>query len=56
MSLLAALLLVWAAIVACEAYRRTTPAPPRATLVLVVTVVLVVLWLVFDVLRVARIG
>lgn len=51
MSLLAALLLVWAAVVACEAYRRTAPAAPRSTVVLVITILLVALWLFFDVLR-----
>lgn len=55
MSLLAALLLVWAAVVAAEAYRRTAPGAPRGTVVLVVTIVLVLLWLFFDVLRAAHV-
>ena len=54
MTLLEALLLVWAAVVACEAYRRTAPAAPRATVVLVITIILVVFWLFFDVLRGGR--
>lgn len=53
MTLLESLLLVWAAVVACEAYRRTAPAAPRATVVLVVTILLVSLWLLFDVLRIS---
>jgi hypothetical protein len=53
MTLLASLLLVWAAVVACEAYRRTAPAAPRSTVVLVVTILLVLLWLFFDVLGIA---
>lgn len=51
MTLLAVLLLLWTAVVATEAYRRTSPAAPRATVVLVITVVLVALWLLFDVFR-----
>lgn len=51
MSLLTALLIVWAAVIAAEAYRRTAPAAPRGTVVLVITILLVALWLIFDVFR-----
>lgn len=51
MTLLAVLLLLWAAVVATEAYRRTGPGSPRATVVLVITIVLVAMWLLFDVFR-----
>lgn len=51
MSLLTVLLIAWAAFWAAEAYRRTSPAAPRGIVVLVVTVVLLVLWLFFEVVR-----
>jgi hypothetical protein len=58
MSLLTVILIAWAAIVAAEAYRRTGPTAPRGVVVLVITIVLLVLWLFFEVLRVGvtRIG
>lgn len=56
MSPFAALLLAFAVIVAVEAYRRSAPPAPRATLVLVLAVVLLTLWLLFDVVGVVRIG
>jgi O-antigen ligase len=57
MSILTAIILIWAAVVAAEAYRRTAPPAPRATVVLVVTLVLVLLWLFFDVFHAgARVG
>jgi hypothetical protein len=52
MSLLTVLIIAWAAAVAAEAYRRTGPPAPRGIVVLVLTIVLLVLWLFFEVLRV----
>jgi hypothetical protein len=54
-TLIGAVLLLFAVIVATEAYRRTGPLPPRATVVLAVAIVLVVLW-VLDLMGALRLG
>lgn len=52
MSTLTVILILWTALVAAEAYRRTGPPAPRGIVVLVITIVLLILWIFFEVFRV----